>query len=228
MGPGSPPRHAFVWGGSEGTPSRGKQHPSRLGKGRARGSAAGTLPGAPASGGLGGRGYSDTTSPCWRASSAAVPAGHSRPSIACRRGVVRGPLSCAAGQGLPDLPLGGHRGTRGVLSTSTILGTMKFPVRIHKCSRWITAPGFRPRGPCAGWGACATSGFWSAGVGGSVGRLVAPPAPLQTCRKTEKLRCISRQCSLKLKAVIERYHRLLLSSRAVILIFKWWEIGREE
>lgn len=61
-----------------------------------------------------------------------------------------------------------------------------------------------------------------------MGPLAAPPAPLRTCRKTEKLRCISRQGSLKLKAVVEQYHRLLLSSRAVILIFKLGEIGREE
>lgn len=43
---------------------------------------------------------------------------------------------CRAGRRLPNVPLGGRRGTPGVLSTSTVLGTIKLPIRIkEKCSR---------------------------------------------------------------------------------------------
>lgn len=72
-------------------------------------------------------------------SSAVVPTEQNRLRIALRRGFLRGPLGCPAGQGLPDVPLGGHRGTRGVLilgcRITAILGAMKFPVRVHKCFR---------------------------------------------------------------------------------------------
>lgn len=68
---------------------------------------------------------------------------------------------------------------------------------------------------------------WVLGVlgGRRCGAHGAGLAALQTRGKAEKLRCLFIRDSLKLEAVIQGHHCLLLSSRAVAVIFKLREIG---
>lgn len=103
-----PPCRAFVWGEGEGSPAPGSL---------AGGAASLPFPGAPAAG-LGVR----RALRGQRASSAVVPAVRDR--LARRVAVLRGERRW------PGVPLGGCCGTPRVVSTSTGLGTIKFPIRV--------------------------------------------------------------------------------------------------
>lgn len=103
-----PPCRAFVWGEGEGSPAPGSL---------AGGAASLPFPGAPAAG-LGVR----RALRGQRASSAVVPAVRDR--LARRVAVLRGERRW------PGVPLGGCCGTPRVFSTSTGLGTIKFPIRV--------------------------------------------------------------------------------------------------
>lgn len=145
-GPGSPPRRPAVplCGMRERgarLPLRGSSIPSGSGRGA-------PAAGAPAAGFGVTRAWKDQG-----ASSAVVPAVRDRPRIAPRRVVV-----LWGGQGLPGVPLGGCCGTPRVFSTSTGLGTIKFPIQIKNSPGDGLSQGFG-----RGCGGCACSGFWGAG-----------------------------------------------------------------
>lgn len=163
------------WGGEPGPGSRDRA-PPRLCAGRGRGEPRDRLPGRGSSIPPGeGRGApaAPRASPAGTLAAAPAPGfgwprvfpGHlALPTdVPCRGPRGAGPAPqrsagrarCPAGRGRPAVPLGGRRGTQGVLSTCATLGTIKFPMRVK------TAPGGKPPRGLGGGGRARVRGAWA-------------------------------------------------------------------